>query len=331
MCIILTIGIPVYNGETTIQGTLDSVIKQMIPGIEIVISDNNSTDKTAEIIRHNYPVDSNIKYFKNETNIGADRNIDLVVKRSSGRYVWLLGDDDEISPGGIKKIMNIILNNSELAAIFVNYGLYDRVTNACLQAKTLKLKDDILLFNADEFLNIAGIYPNFMSSIVVSRSLWGGVDSKKYEGTHWLQYGMLMRILEGQKSFCTAEPYVMNKGVEKNGPNEANKNGASIQVLVNLVEIVESLPNKFYSSKSIEKTKYQAYKFLARKIFSAKRYGLAVTPSLLKLLIKTFGAYPAFWVRELPLLLLPSKFHYMTWKIYKSRLIQIAYWKLLEY
>lgn len=327
MNIKLTIGIPIYNGEITIQETLSSIIGQLTPDVEIVISDNASNDNTSKIIKANCAEYDQIKYFRNETNVGADANIDLVVKRSNGTFVWLMGDDDEIAPGGIKKVMEVIQTNPMLAAIFVNYSSYDRLTGKCIEEQTLKINKDIFCPDADTFLKVATIYPNFMSSIIVRKSRWLDYNSNNYMGTHWLQYSMLMKIIEEQTAYCVAFPYVMNRGMEFNGPNEANRNGAAIQVLMNLVDIVDGLPSNVFSEEAKKSARWEAYKFLPRKIFSSKRHGLMLNSLLLTRLFKSFHKYFIFWLRDFPLLLMPRTFHYWIWRIYKSNFFQSNFLK----
>ena len=316
----LTIGIPIYNGEVTIQETLDSIIGQLVPGVEIVVSDNASDDNTGKIVKASCAKYNQIKYFRNEANLGADGNIDLVVKRSTGTFVWLMGDDDEIAPGGIEKILTVIQANPMLAAIFVNYSSYDRLNGQCIEERTLKIDADIFCANADAFLKITTIYPNFMSSIIIRKSRWLDHNSDNFVGTHWLQYSMLMKIVEEQTAYCVAFPYVMNRGIEFNGPNEANRNGVAIQVLMNLVDIVDDLPSSLFSEESKKKARLEAYKFLPRKIFSSKRHGLRINSALLIRLFRTFNGHLAFWVRDFPLLLLPRAFHYWIWRAYKSKI-----------
>ena len=61
----VSIGIPVYNGEKYLAETLDSLQAQTLEDFEIVISDNASTDRTAEICRAYKALDSRILYFRN--------------------------------------------------------------------------------------------------------------------------------------------------------------------------------------------------------------------------------------------------------------------------
>jgi glycosyltransferase involved in cell wall biosynthesis len=95
---ILSIAIPTFNGSAYILDTLDSIQNQLDDcksKIEIVISDNASNDGT-DILIKNYQRNSTVKivYSKNSENLGFDKNVDFCIQKSSGKYVWLLGDDD---------------------------------------------------------------------------------------------------------------------------------------------------------------------------------------------------------------------------------------------
>ena len=315
----LTIGLPVYNGDKTLAETLDSVFRHLPNDVEVLISDNASSDRTAEIVRSYSEKYPGISYYKNEKNLGPDINFDLVVKRASGEFVWILGDDDEIAENGISCVMNVISKHSMINAIFVNYSIYDRDTNECLNPRVLKIKNDVLCVDASNFLNTVTVYPNFISSIIVRKSQWVIRSSSEFFGTYWLQYAMLMKVVEGGQSYCISFPYVINRGKEYDGPNEANRSGVAIAILMNLVDIIETLPRSVFVQSAISNAKNEAHKFLLRKIFSAKRRGLLLDRKLLMRLINTFGMYPSFWFIELPLLFFPKIFHYYSWRVYKSK------------
>ncbi|PQA81815.1 hypothetical protein C5F52_17495 [Limnohabitans sp. TS-CS-82] len=315
----LTIGIPIYNGANTISETLNSVLKNIPLNVEVLVSDNASTDDTRNIIESYCKKYTQITYYRNDVNLGADANFDLVVKRAAGEFVWLLGDDDEIHPNGIELILNAINSYPKISALFVNYCLYDRKSGVCLNPKVLKIDADVFCETADQFLNVATVYPNFISSIVVKKSRWGECSSSNLFGTNWLQYGMLLKIIEFNQSICIANPIVINRGVEFNGPNEFNRNGAAIPILMNLIDILNALPRNVYSLSAINKAKGEAHRFLLRKIFSSKRDGLKINFQLMMGMISTFRCYPTFWLLELPLMLMPRAFHYLAWRAYKFK------------
>lgn len=318
---ILTITIPTYNGEVTIRSTLDSVVCQLEEGVEIVVSDNASTDRTGEIVHEYLLKYSNLHYFRNDENLGFDRNVDLVVQRSKGEYVWLLGDDDEIVFGGIKKVLMVLQNNNNLAAIYVNFSCYIRETGKCITERRIEIYDDIFCDNSDQFLSTVMTCSAFLSSNVVCRSLWLQADNMCYIGTNWIQYGTLLSILPGHSAYCIAAPYVMNKGFNP-GEKVGNKGGVALKIILNLFDIIQELPRGSYSEKSIQKVLKAVYGLLPRKISSSRRNGLSLSWSLLSRLIKKFGLYPLFWFIDIPLLFLPRFVHCFIYKIYKNSFIR---------
>ena len=85
---ILSICIPTYNRSEHLRKTLDSIIRQKefaTKQVEIVISDNASTDNTEIVAREYCERYSNIFYYKNEKNI-IDRNLPLVISRATAIY-----------------------------------------------------------------------------------------------------------------------------------------------------------------------------------------------------------------------------------------------------
>lgn len=91
---IISIGMPVYNGEKTIRSALDSVLAQTIGNFELIISDNASTDGTEIICREYSAIDSRIRYVRQLNNIGAPKNFKYVLDESHCQYfMWATSDD----------------------------------------------------------------------------------------------------------------------------------------------------------------------------------------------------------------------------------------------
>ena len=101
---ILSICIPTYNRADLLKGLLNNIVAQsgdfdFVNKVEIVISDNNSSDQTSSLVAEYQGVYPNIIYSRNEKNLLFDRNVYNVIKMSTGKYCWLLGDDDLICHG----------------------------------------------------------------------------------------------------------------------------------------------------------------------------------------------------------------------------------------
>ena len=114
---LVSICIPTYNSEKYIKECLESVVNQSYKNIEIIISDNNSTDNTLEVIK-NLKI-SNLKIHKNQTNIGMVENFNTAASMATGKYVKLLASDDLIDKFSIEKLItpfkiykNLVLSSS---------------------------------------------------------------------------------------------------------------------------------------------------------------------------------------------------------------------------
>ena len=77
---LVTIGLPVYNSETYLRQSLDSLLAQTHSDFVLIISDNASTDGTADICRSYAKKDSRIRYYRNTENIGLPRNFNRIAK-----------------------------------------------------------------------------------------------------------------------------------------------------------------------------------------------------------------------------------------------------------
>ena len=108
---LVSICIPVYNGEPYIYKTLNSAINQTYKNIEILIFDNCSTDKTAEIIKTFK--DNRITYHLNDANYGGLRNFNKCLESGNGEFIKLLNADDLLKPNAIEMQVEALINNPD--------------------------------------------------------------------------------------------------------------------------------------------------------------------------------------------------------------------------
>ena len=92
---LVTIGIPTYNRASSfLEDAIKSAVEQTYENIEIIVSDNVSTDHTEEVVKGFS--DSRIRYFKHIKNTGMKNNFNACVEKARGDYFLLLCDDDLI-------------------------------------------------------------------------------------------------------------------------------------------------------------------------------------------------------------------------------------------
>jgi glycosyltransferase involved in cell wall biosynthesis len=91
---LVSIGMPIYNGEKHVKRALDSLLAQDYENCELVISDNASTDATLQICRQYAERDHRIRIHSQSQNLGIQKNFQTVLKLSQGEYfMWAAVDD----------------------------------------------------------------------------------------------------------------------------------------------------------------------------------------------------------------------------------------------
>jgi glycosyltransferase involved in cell wall biosynthesis len=93
-----TIGIPVYQGGNYLDETLASARLQDYENLEIIVTDNASTDDTPEIVERHASEDARIRYVRHERNQGAAENYNSAFHASSGEYFCWNAHDDLTTP-----------------------------------------------------------------------------------------------------------------------------------------------------------------------------------------------------------------------------------------
>jgi len=116
---LVSIGIPVYNAESSIALCIESALAQNYVNLEILISDNASTDATSEICKKYQGSDNRIRYFKQDQNIGALNNFNFVLEASKGVYFRWLGSDDVISSNSVSESVKSLERNTNFVACAV--------------------------------------------------------------------------------------------------------------------------------------------------------------------------------------------------------------------
>ncbi|MCP5410315.1 MAG: glycosyltransferase family 2 protein [Chromatiaceae bacterium] len=105
---VLSVGLPVYNGEKWIAEAIDSILVQNVEDLELIISDNASTDRTESICRAVAARDSRVRYYRNNTNIGLYRNFDRVFELATGKYFKWAADSDICLEGFFEKCVAVL-------------------------------------------------------------------------------------------------------------------------------------------------------------------------------------------------------------------------------
>ena len=167
---LLSICIPTYNRAEQLKQCLDSIVAQDLfvnsDKIEVVISDNCSTDNTFNVVKEfmdEYP--QKIKYFKTEKNIGFD-NFEQVLKKGKGLFLKLHNDYLVLENGALNYIVTTIENNKDQMPVLF-FGNNDKENKTCA--------------HLNEFINEI----SFFNTWIASFGLWKSDFEKKSD---WFRY-----------------------------------------------------------------------------------------------------------------------------------------------
>lgn len=114
---LLSIGLPVFNGQTYIRDALDSILGQTFADFIVIISDNASTDNTEEICRQYAAIDSRISYIRHSCNHGPIANHAFVLRQCQTKYFMWASADDLLRPTFIEKLLPIIESDSTICCV----------------------------------------------------------------------------------------------------------------------------------------------------------------------------------------------------------------------
>lgn len=120
---VVSVCIPTFNRRGYLTEAVESVLAQSFGDFELVISDNASTDDTAEAVMAFG--DPRIRYFRNDRNIGAPANWLNAVANAVGRYCVIIGDDDRWAPTLLERLVPPLDDNPDVDVAFSDHWLID--------------------------------------------------------------------------------------------------------------------------------------------------------------------------------------------------------------
>ncbi len=101
----MSIALPVLNGADTLAPVIESVLAQTWADLELVISDNASTDGTEDLCRRFAALDPRVVYRRHPVNVGLLNNFVSAAETATGPYLRWIGDDDWLEPDYVARVL----------------------------------------------------------------------------------------------------------------------------------------------------------------------------------------------------------------------------------
>lgn len=115
---LVSICIPIYNGALFLEEALNSAINQTYPNLEIIVSDDNSTDNSLEIIESFKSKTSILIYIYNHVPNGIGSNWNNCVKYANGDYIKFLFQDDLIHSHCVEKMIELAVADKNVGMVY---------------------------------------------------------------------------------------------------------------------------------------------------------------------------------------------------------------------
>ncbi|MBF0491224.1 MAG: glycosyltransferase family 2 protein [Deltaproteobacteria bacterium] len=320
--ILLSICIPTYNRAFMLRECLDSVIesiKDFESEIEIIISDNASMDGTDKMVRAYLISFPFITYYRNEENIGAERNVRSLTKRVAGKYIWILGDDDKVTKNAIGIIMQYIKLNYDL--VINNYSVWSKDFSKLIKNFFFRIQSEETFSNPNDILSKFGIHLGYVSSLVFKKSCFIKRPDKEYD--FFLDYGypQVYAAYYGLFPKCNVIynpiPVVCNRGNNSGGYDWYKYNVIGMSLILNKLKYIG------YTLKAVNKAQCRIIKeFVVHDILVKIRDNKS-TNGLFVLMFPYYKKYFIFWGVCVPLLLIPKAPISFIYKFIKSRVVKI--------
>lgn len=321
---LLSICIPTYNREMFLPALLDSIIMGISeiegsdedPKIEVVISDNASTDGTAKCVEM-YRDRLSITYVIHDKNVGPDLNFLAVIDAARGRFCWLMGSDDIVEAGGLKHVYNAS-KVWDVSGFSTNYHKrsFD-LEHASTVRQPVPYIDAIVVEGRDDiYRNFVGHW-GYMSCQVVRRDLWQEV-CKTGKQHNFLNGYVHIFIIGKMLEIFPKWGYINNICVAWRGRNDAFLNGDHVDRMMIDVKgygditrhlFGENSPTTHFVMNNIAGTHilshYQVAKVFYHSGKSLRRAAVTIS--------REYWRYPLFWKKLVPWIVMPAPLLHGLW------------------
>jgi glycosyltransferase involved in cell wall biosynthesis len=119
---LITIAVPTFNRAAWLKGCIGAALAQSYQHFEVVVSDNASTDETAEVLKTF--CDQRLRVVRQERNIGPAPNWNVCLAEARGDYIVFVSDDDRIAPWMLERCVTLVRNTPQIPIVIALGDVY---------------------------------------------------------------------------------------------------------------------------------------------------------------------------------------------------------------
>jgi abequosyltransferase len=204
----LSICIATLNRADYISSTLEGLLSQLAPDVELIVVDGASHDGTDRVVAALFQGRQNCRLRRLTERGGVDLDYCKAVAMATGEYVWLMTDDDLVTPDAITTILDRLSSEPDL--LVINAEVASKDCRATLVRQRLPLDHD-RSFAPDqqsELLALAGSLLSFIGAVVIRRAVWMARDTDSYVGSDFVHVGVIFQKPFQRDAIVMARPLI---------------------------------------------------------------------------------------------------------------------------
>lgn len=220
----LSVCIPVFNFGAFLGETLDSILPQVVPGIEIVVVDGASTDDTPQVVASRMELCPQLRYVRLDKRGGIDADIALSVEHATGRFCWLFSGDDIMRPDALERALSWLSSGHDV--LVCRHSNCDKMMRRLEDHPVLSVDQVTSVDLADpeqrrRYLSVAvnteALF-SFMGGLIIRREAWRSVPPvERFMGSCWGHVARLLSLGQNRLKVC----YVAEIWLDKRGDNDS--------------------------------------------------------------------------------------------------------------
>lgn len=317
----LTIAIPTFNRSEHLKLLLHTLSVELIGQekyVEIVISDNASTDGTNDVVQQFKKILPSVRTIRHAKNVGMDENFCHCFEMASGQFFWMLGDDDLPKSGVLQRIIHLLRNKSP-DLLYLNSEWKEHLISATDGESVAQLS--VRPLERLAFANQVNVWLTYISGMVVNRQrlqvLEPQLQLRRYAGSNLVQLGWILPLLmKGNRFSIVKERCILATSGNTGGYKLFTVFGANLRSI--LVSECGS------SSAELQAVMKHVVWFYIPKLIWAARFGNAGTFIVEDVLVSLslFRRSLAYWLIIFPLATLPQSLAFPFLLLAKSYALQ---------
>ncbi len=211
---LLTFAIPTFGRAESLSKLLAILLEQLHgeTRVELIVSDNASSDETAEVVSRYEASGLPLRYLRNHTDVGADRNILQCFERATGKYVWIFSDDDVIAPGTFDRVLGV-LSEQRYDLVCIRAYFFKGEYNSHRNFKPVR---DLEFTEPEALARQFHVFFTFVSGIILNKERIASIPHEPFEslaGSKLAQLAPFYTALNHQRrSLLIRDPLIAATG-----------------------------------------------------------------------------------------------------------------------